>query len=310
MNRKSKMDEFLNKIHLIDALELMRKLPPNSIDLVLTDPPYFLDKMDNNWDSNTVAKVTQTGIVKSMPPGMRFSKQQGIDFYNWFRDVSIEIIRILKPGGFFFSFSSPRLYHRLVSAIDDSGFWIRDSFVWIYPHNQPKAMSLNHFLEKMDIGPDEKDVLSEKLKNWKTPQIKSCFEPIVMAQKPTEGTFLENFIKFKTGLVNSSVKIGNGLFPANVMKTEESGDLLDNYFLVSKPSIREKGSYNHHKTVKPLQLCEYIVTLTTFDEQSVVFDPFAGSGTTLLAAKINSRNYIGCDINNEYIEVARKRLNI
>lgn len=304
------MDEFLNKIHLIDALELMRKLPPNSIDLVLTDPPYFLDKMDNNWDSNTVAKVTQTGIVKSMPPGMKFSKQQGINFYNWFRDVSIEIIRILKPGGFFFSFSSPRLYHRLVSAIDDSGFWIRDSFVWIYPHSQPKAMSLNHFLEKMDIDPDQKTILSEKLKNWKTPQIKSCFEPIVMAQKPTEGTFLENFIKFKTGLVNSSVKIGNGLFPANVMKTEESGDLLDNYFLLSKPSIREKGKYNHHKTVKPLQLCEYIITLTTYDEQSVVLDPFAGSGTTLLAAKIHSRNYIGCDINNEYIEVARKRLNI
>lgn len=304
------MERFLNKIHHIDALELMSQLPKDSIDLVLTDPPYFLDKMDNNWDSEIVAKVTQTGIVKSMPPGMRFSKQQGIDFYNWFRVISSEIQRILKPGGFFFSFSSPRLYHRLVSAIDDTGFWIRDSFVWIYPHSQPKAMSLNHFLDKMDIPQNEKENLSEVLKKWKTPQIKSCFEPIVMAQKPTEGTFLENFIKYRTGLVNTSVKIGNGLFPANVTKTEESGDFIDNYFLISKPSIREKGSFNNHKTVKPLQLCEYIVTLTTFDEKSIVFDPFAGSGTTLLAAKINNRGFIGCDINKEYIEIAKKRLNL
>lgn len=294
----------------MDALELMGRLPDNSIDLVLTDPPYFLDKMDNNWDSNTVAKVTQTGIVKSMPPGMRFSKQQGVDFYNWYRGVSTEILRILKPGAFFFSFSSPRLYHRLVSAIDDAGFWIRDSFVWIYPHSQPKAMSLNHFLDKMDIETNEKNKLSKTFKNWKTPQIKSCFEPIVMAQKPTDGTFVENFIKFKTGLVNTSVKIGNDMFPANVAMTEESGEYIDNYFLIPKPSIKEKGNYNNHKTVKPLQLCEYIINLTTYDEQSIVFDPFAGSGTTLLAAKINNRQFLGCDINSEYLDIAKKRLNL
>lgn len=304
------MEQYLNKVHHIDALDLTRQLPTNSIDLVLTDPPYFLDKMDNTWDSNTVAKVTQTGIVKSMPPGMKFSKQQGFDFYDWFYKVSTELIRIIKPGGFFFSFSSPRLYHRLVSAIDDSGFWIRDSFVWIYPHSQPKAMSLNHFIDKLDIEEKEKSNLSRMLNNWKTPQIKSCFEPIVMAQKPTEGTFLENFLKYKTGLVNTSVKIGNGLFPSNVVETEESGAYIDNYFLISKPSIKEKGEYNNHKTVKPLQLCEYIVNLTTYDDNSIVFDPFAGSGTTLLAAKINNRKFIGCDINNEYIEIAKKRLDL
>lgn len=304
------MDQYINKIHHIDALELIRLLASNSIDLVLTDPPYFLDKLDNNWDSVTVAKVTQTGIVKSMPPGMKFSKQQGSDFYEWFYKVSIELFRILKPGGFFFSFSSPRLYHRLVSAIDDAGFWIRDSFVWLYPHSQPKAMSLNHFIDKMNLDEKEKSDLSLMLQNWKTPQIKSCFEPIVMAQKPTEGTFLENFIKYKTGLVNTAVKIGNGLFPANVIKTEETADFIDNYFLISKPSIREKGIYNHHKTVKPLQLCEYLITLTTYDENSIVLDPFAGSGTSLLAAKINNRKFIGCDINSEYIDIAKKRLEL
>lgn len=304
------MENILNKVHHLESLELIGKLPGNSIDLVLTDPPYFLDKMDNRWNSKKVAKVTQTGIVKSMPPGMKFSKQQGIDFYNWFYKISTELFRVIKPGGFFFSFSSARLYHRLVSAIDDAGFWIRDSFVWIYTQSQPKAMSLNHFLDKMIIEEPEKQKLIESLNNWKTPQIKSCFEPIVMAQKPTEGTFLDNFIKYKTGLVNTSVKVGNAMFPSNVVETEQSNSIIDNYFLLPKPSIEEKGDYNTHKTVKPLQLCEYIIRLTTYDSNSIVFDPFAGSGTTLLAAKINNRKYLGCDINAEYINIAKQRLNI
>lgn len=303
------MENLLNKIHLVDALEFIKQLSANSIDLVLTDPPYFLDKLDNNWDVKSLEKVTEASVVKSLPSGMKFTKKQGEEFYNWFFEISKELHRIIKPGGFFFSFSSPRLYHRLVSAIDDAGFWIRDSFVWIYPHSQPKAMSLNHFVDKLTIADEEKEILKFHLKIWKTPQIKSCFEPIVMAQKPPEGTFLENFLKYRTGLVNTSVRIGNGMFPANVVKSEKTDEFIDNYFLLPKPSISEKGFFNNHKTVKPLQLCEYIIKLTTFDENAIVFDPFAGSGTTLLAAKINNRKYIGCDINKEYVEITKKRLN-
>ena len=66
--------------------------------------------------------------------------------------ISKEIFRILKPGGFFFSFASPRLYHRMTCAIDDAGFEIRDSFIWLYTQNQPKAMSLNHFVKRLDIS--------------------------------------------------------------------------------------------------------------------------------------------------------------
>jgi len=305
----NKVENLLNKIHQIDAFKLMKQIPTNSIDLVLTDPPYFLDKLDNNWDVKSLDKVTEASVVKSLPSGMKFNKKQGMDFFCWFLEISKELLRIIKPGGFFFSFSSPRLYHRLVSAIDDSGFWIRDCFVWIYPHSQPKAMSLNHFVDKLTISEEEKEKLKINLKTWKTPQIKSCFEPIVMAQKPTEGTFLENFLKYRTGLVNTSVRLGNGMFPANVVKSEKSDDFIDNYFLLPKPNSQEKGIFNSHKTVKPLQLCEYIIKLTTFDEHSIVFDPFAGSGTTLLAAKTNNRQFIGCDINSEYVEIAKKRLN-
>jgi DNA modification methylase len=60
--------------------------------------------------------------------------------------------------------------------------------------------------------------------------------------------------------------------------------------------------------VKPLSLCEYIIALTTFSSDSVVLDPFVGSGTTAVAAKMLGRKFIGIDINSEYLEIAQKRL--
>ena len=69
-----------------------------------------------------------------------------------------------------------------------------------------------------------------------------------------------------------------------------------------------KGDFNPHKTVKPLSFCEYIINLTTYSNEAVVLDPFAGSGTTLVAAKKTGRKFIGIDINKEYIEIAIRRI--
>lgn len=141
MARRHRMnDELINRIILGDAEEVLPQIEDNSIDLVLTDPPYFLDRMENNWNHETVSKVTDyCRTVKSLPPGMRFDREQGKRFYEWYLGISEEIYRTLKPGGFFFSFSSPRLYHRMASAVDDAGFLIRDCFIWLYLQNQPKA---------------------------------------------------------------------------------------------------------------------------------------------------------------------------
>jgi len=302
-------EKFLNQIIEGDALTILPELEENSIDLVLTDPPYFLDKLDDKWDPEQVSTITDYCIVvKSLPPGMKFDREQGIRFYEWYKIVASLIFRVLKPGGFFFSFSSPRLYHRMVSAVDDCGFLIRDCFIWLYTQNQPKAMSLNHFIDKMDLPEKEKQNLKENLKGWKTPQIKSCFEPIMMAQKPYENTFLENILKYNVGLVNTNIKIGNGMFPSNVITTEKIIEEIDKYFLLPKPDLEEKGEYNFHKTVKPLAICEYLIKLTTRDKNSIVLDPFVGSGTTAIAAKRLGRKFIGIEINPEYVEIARKRL--
>ncbi|HBO84380.1 MAG TPA: hypothetical protein DD641_05300 [Deltaproteobacteria bacterium] len=196
----------------------------------------------------------------------------------------------------------------MVSAIDDAGLLIRDCFIWLYTQNQPKAMSLNHFIEKLNEDKEIKDTLKNQLNGWKTPQIKSCFEPIVMAQKETEGTFLNNFRKYNVGLLNTNVKIGQDMFPSNVVSTDKINEVVDKCFLISKPDKKEKGDFNAHRTVKPLSLCEYIINLTTYSNEAIVLDPFAGSGTTLVAAKKLGRKFIGIDINKEYIEVSQRRI--
>lgn len=302
-------ERFLNKIILGDAIKLLNELENDSVDIVLTDPPYFLDKLDNEWSQQKVSRRLKSQlVVKSLPAGMKFDREKGKRFYQWYCTVATELFRVLKPGGFFFSFSSPRLYHRMASAVDDAGFEIRDMFLWLYTQNQMKAMGLDHFIDKLNIPRQEKESLKDYLDGWKTPQVKSCFEPIVMAQKPTEGTYLSNMRKHQVGLVNTNVRIGGGMFPANVSSVDRIHELLDRAFLLPKPSQEERGSENIHETVKPLALCQYLIALTAFAEDAVVLDPFVGSGTTAVAAQQLGKDFIGFDINKLYVGIARQRV--
>jgi site-specific DNA-methyltransferase (adenine-specific) len=300
--------DFINKIVCADTMKLLPEIEGNSIDVVLTDPPYFLDKLDNNWDYEKVASQNNQYIIKSLPAGMKFDREQGKRFYSWYSDISKEIFRILKPGGFFFSFSSPRLYHRMASAIDDAGFEIRDAFMWLYTQNQAKAMGVDHFIKKMNIDEKTKEKIREKLNGWKTPQIKSCFEPIAMAQKPADQTYLNNMLKHEVGLLNTNVRIGDNMYPANVFTIDSINELIDRAFLLPKPTKKERGEFNDHRTVKPLAICEYLIKLSAFSKNAVVLDPFIGSGTTAVAAKKLGKNYIGIDANEKYVKIAEKRL--
>jgi site-specific DNA-methyltransferase (adenine-specific) len=298
----------INQIIWGDATEILPSIEDNTIDVVLTDPPYFLHKMDNNWDDETVSSTKYQHAVKSLPAGMKFDREQGKRFYTWYLEISKELYRVLKPGGFFFSFSSPRLYHRMACAVDDAGFSIRDCFIWLYTQNQVKAMSLNHFIDKLDTDGETKDRLKRRLNGWKTPQVKSCFEPIVMAQKQYDRTFLNNLLKHNVGLFNTMVKVGQNMFPSNILTVEGIGEVIDKYFLLPKPTTEEKGKYNTHRAVKPLAICEYLIQLSTFSGNAIVLDPFVGSGTTAIAAKKLGRRFIGIDSNREYVDIALRRL--
>jgi site-specific DNA-methyltransferase (adenine-specific) len=297
----------VNRIELISCLDGMKKLPENSVDMVCTDPPYFLDGLGNDWDKGKLDKKGVSSVVGNLPKGMKFDRKQSKNFYNFYSEVSKEIFRVLKPGGAFVSFSSPRLYHSMTMAIEDGGFEIRDMLAWIYTQSQVKAFSQDHIIEKDKTKTrEEKDNLKEVCKDWRTPQLKPAIEPMCLAVKPIEGRYIDNFEKYGTGLLNTSEETKvDGKFPSNVMTVQEG--VLDSVFLVKKPTKSEKGDFNTHLSVKPVDLIEHLIQLFT-KKDAIVLDPFMGSGTTAVAAVKSNRKYIGFDINQEYVDISNKRL--
>ncbi len=286
----------VNQVYTGDALELLDQLEPSSIDLVLTDPPYFLDKLDDRWDPAEVHKTTKSQVVKHLPAGMRFDPEQGRKLQRWYASVGEKVYRALKPGGFYLSFSSPRLAHRMAVAVEDAGFHVRDVFIWLYKEGRAKGFSLAHFAQKKGQALP---------KEWRTPQVRGNYEPIIVAQKPPEGTLLDNFLERGVGLFDFSARVANGLTPSNVLQVEEI-EGLPPIFLVPKPSRVEREG-NDHPTVKPVQLLRHLIRLTT-REGAVVLDPFIGSGSTAVAALLERRAFIGFEIHEGYAQIARARI--
>ena len=277
---------------LDDCRKAMADMPPNSVHLILTDPPYFLDGLDDGWNVTKVKNSrSRAGVVGGLPTGMKFSKEQGLKLYQFMGEIAEHALRVLCPGGFFIAFAAPRLYHRMAVALDDTGFEVRDMYAWHYRKAaQQKAFSLDHFVRKLKISKSGKEKLLKSLGKRKTAQLRPQFEPMVLAQKPKQGTMLENWEKWHTGLADYTHKV-NGRSPTTLLEYE-------------KPL---KESYNGHLTVKPVQLMEALIKMYT-DAGQVVLDPFAGSGTTLLAARNVGREAIGIEVNEEYHKIALRRL--
>ena len=292
-----------------DCMKELEKIEDESIDCIITDPPYFIDKLDNNWSSKEIKEDKKNSHIKHLPKGMKFDKDQVKKLYEFYFELSKILIKKIKPGGYFLSFSSPRLYHSIAMGCELAGFEIRDMINWVYTQSMSKGMSVNHIIEKMDKTKDEKEKIKKEYENFKTPMIRSCFEPICVAMKPVKGTFIQNELNFKTGLINFDNKVGKDKdrVPANIITTEEINDSYDKNFLISKPNKEEKGEYNTHITVKPLAIIEHLIKIFS-KEKSIVLDPFMGSGTTGICCKKNNRNFIGIELNKEYFNIAKKRI--
>lgn len=291
-----------------DCIEELNRLQDNSIDCIITDPPYFIHKLNNEWDNKKVTNNSNSHI-KHLPKGMKFDKKQVKSLYDFYLQLSKIIMNKLKPGGYFLSFSSPRLYHAIAMSCEIAGFEIRDMINWTYTKSMPKGMSVNHIIDKLKITDEEKKELKDEYLNFKTPMIKSCFEPICVAMKPIgKLSFIKNELEFKTGLLDFSQKVGENRTPANVITSEEYNEIYDKNFLIQKPSKKEKCDYNTHITVKPIELIEHLIKLFS-KEGALIVDPFVGSGTTAIACKNTNRKCIGIELNKEYCDIANKRLN-
>ena len=197
----------LNKIYNMDCLEGMKLLDDNSIDSIVTDPPYELGFMGKKWDS--------TGIAYNV-------------------ELWKECLRVLKPGGHLLAFGGTRTYHRMTCAIEDAGFEIRDCIQWLYGSGFPKSQDISKAIDKK-LGAEREVIgkgrgvgkkggetyskygefkageieitasateLARKWEGWGT-ALKPANEPIVLARKPlSEKTIAENVMKWGTGGLN------------------------------------------------------------------------------------------------------------
>lgn len=282
-------------IYNTDCRNGLKKIPNNSIDFIVTDPPYFIDGMDDNWnDKKLKTKASKSGVIGGLPVGMKFDREQGKKLQEFLEPICNEFFRILKPGGFCIIFSQGRLYHRTTMALDVAGFEIRDLLGWKY-EGQAKAFSQDHFIKKdKKMSEKEKQDLIKELEGLKTPQLKPQIEPMALAQKPKEGTFVENWKKYKVGLVDVRESL-DGMFPGTIMEVSK------------KVRRNETDEKIEHMTVKPVMLISHLIKLFTRTGQTIL-DPFAGSGSHGVAALQTNRNFIGFEIEKNYYDIAEKRL--
>ena len=283
------------KLYNGDCREILKTIPNNSIDLIVTDPPYFIDGMGDEWCDNKLNnKVAKAGVVGGLPIGMKFDIQQGKRLQEFLEPIVKEYYRVLKPGAFCIVFSQARLYHRVAMALENNNFEMRDMLGWKY-EGQAKAFSQTHFIKKRkDLTEEEKQKIIKQLDGWKTPQLKPQIEPMTLAQKPKEGTFVNNYLRYGVGLMNTNESI-DGMFPGNIIEVSKKERQNDEKFKVE------------HLTVKPIKLIEHLVKLFT-QEGQIVLDSFMGSGSHGVATLKCNRRFIGIEIEPKYYNISVKRL--
>jgi len=192
----------MSKILLGDCLNRIKELESESIDAIVTDPPYELGFMGKCWDASGIA-------------------------YNV--DLWKECLRVLKPGGHLLAFGGTRTYHRMAVAIEDAGFEVRDMLEWIYASGFPKSLNIGKAVDKLQgnerevvgtkkgqgnipndrgnwgLKPNEDVVVDKGNSEWEGfgTALKPAHEPIVMARKPlSEKTIVENVLKHGTGAID------------------------------------------------------------------------------------------------------------
>jgi DNA modification methylase len=162
----------------------MKIIPENSIDAIVTDPPYGLSFMGKDWDNF----------------GTNLQRYQ-----EWTRQWASECVRILKPGGHLLAFGGSRTYHRMTCGIEDAGFEIRDCIMWIYSTGFPKSLNISKAIDKLKGIGGQGNLVSSEAKKWDGwgTALKPAYEPIVVARKPiSEKNVAMNVLKYGTGGIN------------------------------------------------------------------------------------------------------------
>lgn len=308
-----------------DALALLTQLPANSVDAVVTDPPYGLAFKHQHWDSGRLA--------------------DGLGLQAFTSGWAEQVARVLKPGGYLAAFGAPRTVHRLVAGIEDAGLEVRDQLLWL-SSGVPKSRRFPGGLGSGLKPSYEPILLARKPLDRATPTI--------TAHVAAHGTGALNIDAARIARPAGEA-VGEGFWPPNLALSHQPNcapatchpdcvtrlvDLVaarerqpgappfSRLFYAAKASRAEREAgldglskrrspifsgrltaprANAHPTVKPLRLCQWLVRLVV-PVGGVVLDPFAGSGSTGIAAVLEGRQFVGIEREAEYVAIARARI--
>ena len=222
-----------------DCLEILPTLEANSVDAIVTDPPYAIGFMNRKWDtfapSNTerIRKKSGDRNPDRRNPNLKGRSRPAFGaaieydrspvanarFQEWCREWATPAIRVLKPGGYMLVCMSPRTQHRAVCGIEDAGFEIMDQIKWLYGQGMPKSMDIaraidmdlcqevgRHWMRKIPkedkrLPDDHVCAETDAGREWSGwgTGLRPSYEPVCVAKKPTEGTIARNVQKHGTG---------------------------------------------------------------------------------------------------------------
>ncbi len=292
--------DYLNSIICGNSVDHMKLLPDNFCHLILSDIPYGIGAAD--WDvlhDNTNSAYLGSSPAQQKAGSVFKARGKPINgwseadrlipkqYYDWCLSWAADWLRVLKPGGSVFIFAGRRLAHRCIAALEDVGFTFKDMLAWERERAVHRAQRVSVVFERRG---DKKS--SDSWLGWRVGNLRPSFEPILWFTKPYPigTTIADNILFHGVGAYNQEAYLKYVNEPQNIIRCSMG-----------------KNEGGLHPTQKPEMLMRILIELATVEGQLVI-DPFAGSGTTLLAAKNLKRNYLGFEIDSNYVLMARKRL--
>ncbi len=281
-----------------DSLRYLKTLPSECVDLILSDIPYGIgldswDVLHENSNSGYLgrsAAQTLAGAAfdrRRKPINGWSTADRAIPqaYYDWCAQWAIEWLRVLKPGGTALVFAGRRLSPRCAVALEDAGFNLREQLAWLRPKALLRAQRLSTVFKRRG----ELDEAS-RWEGWRLGNPRPSFEPILWFGKPYTSTLTDTVLDHHLGAFNLSALEARFKTSDNVIKCGF-----------------EAGERGHHPAQKPLKLLSGLIELTTCPGQ-LVLDPFAGSGSTAIAASRIGRRYVVIEKDEHIYKVAAARL--
>lgn len=274
MKLYSSNDEY--KLYEGNMLDMLEVIEPNSIDSIITDPPYGLTSIVKRFgkEDSAEAQYGKDGSFQRLSKGFMGKEWDGSGIeYNI--NAWRSCYEVLKPGGYLLAFGGSRTFHRIACAIEDAGFEIRDTIMWLYGSGFPKSLNIGLAIDKKN-GVESK-IIGTAIKgssplagnhqgNWADGQIdgeyeikeaqnewkgwgtalKPSYEPIIVARKPVENTVVDNVLKYGVGGINiDECRVGNeeiSYFPTDLK--EAHGNKFGNGAYMPKDKTKEPIIHN------------------------------------------------------------------